>query len=105
MKNLLEVEVKLSDFDQNSEGVDYDSFTLLAAKKVNKKRSATEAFGLFDVDGKGVVVLQDLQRVASELGESFELAELEEMVNEVDRSGDGLLTQEDFLRIVAKAGV
>lgn len=110
MKKKLGVVVKLSDFDEDEDGsnenkINYNKFFQLAAMKVEQKRTATDAFALFDSSGKGVVTIEDVQRVASELGESFKIAELEEMVNEVDRSGVGLLTTEDFQRIVAKAGL
>jgi Ca2+-binding EF-hand superfamily protein len=74
-------------------------FFELAGKKLVQKEQALKAFQLFDTAGKGVVVLEDLQRVASELGEEMTQEEFQEMVDEVDASGEGLLSTEDFVKI------
>ena len=79
--------------------VSRDDFWSLAGQKLVQQRQAIQAFGLFDAAGKGVVILEDLQRVAAELGEEMTDDELQEMIEEVDRSGEGLLTKEDFIQI------
>ncbi|KAI2491454.1 hypothetical protein MHU86_23115 [Fragilaria crotonensis] len=72
------------------------------ASKLRQNAKAEAAFALFDKDGKGLVCLDDVARVASELGETFTADELEEMVHEADPSGEGLIDQKGFFRIVRK---
>lgn len=57
------------------------------------------AFELFDEGGKGKINLQDLRRVARELGEGLEEDELAAMIDEFDLDGDGAINTEEFLAI------
>ena len=57
------------------------------------------AFELFDEGGKGKVTLQDLRRVARELGEGLEEEELVAMIEEFDLDGDGAISREEFVDI------
>ena len=57
------------------------------------------AFELFDEGGKGKIDLQDLRRVARELGEGLGEEELAAMIDEFDLDNDGAINQEEFLAI------
>ena len=57
------------------------------------------AFDLFDEGSKGKIDLQDLRRVARELGEGLEEEELIAMIEEFDLDGDGAIDKEEFLGI------
>ena len=66
--------------------IDFAAFLRLMTKKMSEKDSKEEiakAFKLFDADDKGTISLQDLKRVASELGEVMTEEELAEMIEEV----------------------
>ena len=89
------------DVDQWNEA----SFLAFAARKILQRDKAFKAFELMDQDGKGVVVLEDLQRVAQDLGEEMSREELNEMVEAADRSGDGLLSPQDFVRLARKVNL
>ena len=62
-----------------------------------------KAFKLFDNDNTGKISFKNLKRVALELGESLTNEELQEMVDEADRDGDGEIDEEEFLRVMRKA--
>ena len=57
------------------------------------------AFELFDSDGKGVITLEDLRRVARELGEGLEEDEMRAMIEEFDMEGKGGVDREEFVSI------
>lgn len=69
--------------------------------------SAKKAFQIMDVDEKKFVVLEDLRRVAAEvlLEEQVSDDELHEMIQEFDRSGSEILSEDDFVRIARKVGL
>jgi Ca2+-binding EF-hand superfamily protein len=61
---------------------------------------AKRVFELLDQAGKGCVILEDLQREATEmLAEDTQDDELIAMLNEFDQSGDGILSLDDFIKI------
>lgn len=57
------------------------------------------AFDLFDQEGKGRIDLQDLRRVARELGEGLQEEELQAMIDEFDVRGEGGISREEFIGI------
>lgn len=57
------------------------------------------AFDLFDTEGKGMISLDDLRRVARELGEGLEEEELVAMIEEFDLEGKGGVGREEFIGI------
>ncbi len=58
---------------------------------------------MFDGDGTGRITFKNLKRVAKELGENLTDEELQEMIDEADRNGDGEIDEDEFLRIMKKA--
>mmetsp|Transcript_42056 Transcript_42056/g.101375 ORF Transcript_42056/g.101375 Transcript_42056/m.101375 type:complete len:163 (-) Transcript_42056:706-1194(-) len=81
---------------------DESAFLHFAALKLIQLEKSNKAFDLVDTGGKGVVVVEDLARVAKELEEDLTEEELVEMMEFVDRSGDGMLSRKDFARIARK---
>ena len=64
-----------------------------------------KAFRLFDDDSTGKISLKNLKRVARELGETMTDEELQEMIDEADRDGDGEINEEEFIRIMKKTNL
>ena len=64
-----------------------------------------KAFKLFDDDNTGKVSLKNLKRVARELGETMTDEELQEMIDEADRDGDGEISEEEFIRVMKKTNL
>ena len=48
---------------------------------------------------------RNLKRVAKELGENMTDEELQEMIDEADRDGDGEINEDEFLRIMKKTSL
>lgn len=57
------------------------------------------AFELFDTENNGIIRLEDLRRVARELGEGLEEDELTAMIEEFDLEGKGGVGREEFIGI------
>jgi len=104
-----EIKKMVSEVDKEATGrLSFDAFLSLMASKMSEKDSKEEilkAFKLFDDDDTGRISFSNLKRVADELGESLTDEELKEMIEEADRSGDGEVNQDDFLRIMKKTSL
>ena len=61
-----------------------------------------KVFALFDDDNTGGISYKNLKRVATELGENLTDEELQEMIDEADRDGDGVINEEEFYRVMRK---
>ena len=57
---------------------------------------------MFDDDRSEFITLQNLRRVARELGETMDDSELQEMIERADSSGEGKVSLEDFYNIMTK---
>jgi centrin-3 len=78
------------------------SFVSIAASRILARDPRDEilrAFDLFDAEGKGSINLQDLRRVARELGEGLQEEELVAMIEEFDLDGDGAISRDEFVGI------
>merc|ERR1712166_1264079 len=74
---------------------------------IDKDGSGTidfNVFLLFDDDETGKISFKNLKRVAQELGENTTDEELQEMIDEADRDGDGEVNEEEFFRIMKRRG-
>ncbi|CAJ0968800.1 unnamed protein product [Ranitomeya imitator] len=71
----------------------------------DSKEEIMKAFRLFDDDGTGKISFKNLKRVAKELGENLTDEELQEMIDEADRDGDGEINEQEFLRIMRKTSL
>ena len=101
-----ELRALLQDIDkENAALVTFEDFLEMVTPKMLSRDSHEEimkVFGLFDDDSTGVISLRNLKRVANELGENLTDEELQEMIDEADRDGDGAISQEEFYRVMRK---
>jgi centrin-3 len=80
----------------------FQSFQQILARRILERDPRDEidrAFDLFDEGGKGRITLQDLTRVARELGEGLSHDELVAMIEEFDMDGDAAISREEFVGI------
>jgi len=59
-------------------------------------------FDLLDEEGKGGISFQNLKNVVQEVEDRYTDTELQQMIDKVDRDGDGLISREDFYRVMKK---
>jgi Ca2+-binding EF-hand superfamily protein len=57
---------------------------------------------LFDDDNTNKISFRNLARVAEELAETIDDEELQDMINQADRDGDGEINIDEFYRIMMK---
>ena len=61
-----------------------------------------KVFKLFDDDETGRISFKNLKRIAKELGENMNDDEIQEMIDQADRDGDGEINEDEFYRIMKK---
>ncbi|EJK70172.1 hypothetical protein THAOC_08492 [Thalassiosira oceanica] len=92
------------DKDENGE-LDFDEFLDLMTSRLagsDTKEDIERIFKLFDDDQTGYISLQNLKRVARELGSPLNDAELLEMIERADSDNDGLIDMDDFYKIMTQ---
>ena len=104
-----EIKKMIADLDTEGKGViDYGDFLDLMTTKMAERDPVEEmmkAFRLFDEDDTGKISFKNLKRVAKELGENMTDEEIQEMIDEADRDGDGEISEEEFFRIMKKTNL
>lgn len=85
------------DFDKNETGfIDYDDFVDIMTIKMLERDPIEEmrkAFRLFLDEDSDKITLSHLRKVAKDLGENMNDEELQEMIDEADRDGDGAISE------------
>ena len=88
--------------------IEFEEFLKMMTQKIlnrDPKDEILKAFRLFDDDETGKITFRNLKRVAKELGENMTDEELQEMIDEADRDGDGEINEDEFLRIMKKTSL
>jgi len=96
----------ISDIDKNGTGdIDFEEFLDLMTVKLgdsDRPEDVQKVFDLFDDDKTGFISIQNLKRVAKDLGENMSDAELLEMIERADSDRDGQISFDDFYSIMTK---
>lgn len=98
--------IKEIDTDGSGE-LEFQEFLDMMTARLTDKTPRSEiekVFKLFDNDRTGEISLDNLKRVASELGEDVSNDELLEMVQRNDVDKDGAWTMDDFYAVMTKKG-
>ncbi|KAK3004244.1 hypothetical protein RJ639_018979, partial [Escallonia herrerae] len=86
---LQQINQMIADVDKDGSGsIDFDEFVHMMTAKIGERDSKEElmkAFHIIDQDKNGKISAADIQRISKELGESFSIREIQEMVEEADR--------------------
>ncbi len=91
-----------------TDGISFEEFMDILTQKMLERDPVEEmkkAFNLICEEGHNKITLKSLQKVAQELGENMTIEELQEMIDEADRDGDGEIGEEDFIKIMKKTNL
>ena len=96
----------IADFDEDGNGViSFDEFLDMMTARISDRNTRDDlkrVFNLFDDSRQGFITLENLRRVARELGEEISEEELKEIVQRADLDGDQKLGFEDFYNVMTK---
>ncbi|XP_060612508.1 uncharacterized protein [Anolis sagrei] len=94
------------DVDKEGSGkVGFDAFYSVMTRKMCETDSDEEilkSFKLFEDPESGKVSFKGLKRIADEIGAELTDEELQEMIDEADLDKDGLVNEQEFLRIMKR---
>lgn len=96
------------DVDADGNGtIEFAEFLALMSRKADADNDASdpeeelrEAFRVFDKDHDGHISKAELRHVMISLGEKLTDEEVEEMIQEADLDGDGLVNFDEFVRMM-----
>lgn len=95
-----------ADVDVDCSGnIDFEEFLTIATEERQQKDKRTDVdklFRLFDDDRTGFVTIENLRRIARELGENVNDDDLREMIARADTTGTGRVNMDDFYNIMTK---
>ncbi len=59
-------------------------------------------FSLFDTNASGRIEMESIKKILSTVGEQVDDMEIEDMIQEADTNNDGVITEEDFMRLLSR---
>ena len=96
----------IDDFNTENNGIiTFEDFLDMMTARIserNSKEDLKRVFNLFDDERKGYITVDNLKKIASELGEEIPEEELNEIVLRADLDGDKQLGFDDFYNIITK---
>eukprot|EP00178_Gracilaria_changii_P010861 TRINITY_DN31445_c0_g1_i1.p1 TRINITY_DN31445_c0_g1~~TRINITY_DN31445_c0_g1_i1.p1 ORF type:complete len:137 (+),score=27.93 TRINITY_DN31445_c0_g1_i1:45-455(+) len=88
------------------ETIDVDTFSKIFEDAKKRHKDATEkvkeAFKVLDTGSSGLIDIQELTHILTNIGEKLKEDEVTKILKEADTDQDGKITAEDFLKVLAK---
>jgi len=102
-----EVKALIASTDSTGSGlVDFNEFLEILINHMSKgdtREEAMRAFRQYDLDKNGRISFENLKQVTRNLGEKMTDEELLEMIQAADLDGTGLITPDEFWRVLSSA--
>ena len=99
----------MREYDREGSGqIEYPDFLEIMTIKINDRdpiEEISKAFKLFDEDNTGKISLRNLRRIAREMQENLSDDELQAMIDEFDKDGDGEINEAEFLAIMKQTSI
>ncbi|KAG9142735.1 hypothetical protein Leryth_005496 [Lithospermum erythrorhizon] len=95
-EQIAEFREAFSVIDKDSDGV----ITIVELATDNVGEELKEAFKVFDRDQDGFISAKELRNVMTNLGERLTDEEAHQMIREADLDGDGLVSYDEFVRMM-----
>ncbi|MCL4112363.1 UNVERIFIED_CONTAM: hypothetical protein GTU68_039654 [Idotea baltica] len=77
----------IADLEAEGRDIDFEAFLDGITSKLGNKNGINRIFDLFDDDHSGSININNVRRVAKELGETMNVSELEEMLQRASTNG------------------
>ncbi|XP_043195790.1 neo-calmodulin-like isoform X1 [Amphibalanus amphitrite] len=99
-----ELRQMITTVDQEGMGqIEFNEFLQVMARKMAgmaTEEELKEAFKVFDKDKDGFLSVSELRRIMTSMGEKLTKAEVEDMISEADKNGDGRINYREFVQVL-----
>lgn len=96
----------INEVDVDGNGIiDFPEFIAMMAKKAHigdTEDDIREAFRVFDHEGRGVISVDQLRHVMTELGDKMPEDEFDELLSEIDVDKNGHIHYEEMVKIMSE---
>jgi len=103
-----ELEKMVQAVDQDGSGqIEFNEFLQMMARRmsgIESEEELREAFKCFDKDDDGFLTVGELRHIMTSLGDKMTNLEVDDMVREADRDGDGKVNYQEFVRVLLTHG-
>ena len=82
--------------------VDFSEFLVMMTNKRDENQQIRAAFQVLDRDNDGFISARDLKDMMFKLGEKKSDKEVEEMIEEADTDKDGLVSYQEFVKMMRR---
>jgi len=94
----------LNEYDTDGSGmIEFGEFCNMMSDKMNADNDEDMirmAFRVLDKDGSGTISSKAFKHLMTHIGDKLTDEEVEEMINEADKDGDGVLNYEEFVTML-----
>jgi calmodulin len=99
-----ELQDMIDEVDADHSGsIDFSEFLAMMARKMrdtDSEEEIREAFKVFDRDNNGYISAAELRHVMTSIGEKLTDDEVDEMIREADKDGDGRIDYQEFVQLM-----
>jgi len=103
-----ELEQMVTKKDQEGIGqIEFNEFLQMMARQMSgleTEAKLKEAFRVFDKDEDGFLSVAELRRIMTSMGEKMTKDEVDDMISEADKKGDGKVNYQEFVRVLTCGG-
>jgi calmodulin len=94
----------ISEVDLDGNGyIDFNEFVMIMHKRSKEndpEEDVISAFRVFDKDGNGTISTKELRHIMTTIGDKLTDEEVNQMIEEADVDGDGIINYEEFVRMM-----
>jgi len=94
----------INEYDTDGSGmIEFPEFCNMMADKMNQVNDGDMirmAFRVLDRNGTGTISSKAFKHLMTHIGDKLTTEEVEEMINEADKDGDGVLNYEEFVTML-----
>ncbi|XP_056022814.1 uncharacterized protein LOC125649260 isoform X2 [Ostrea edulis] len=104
-----EIDDMMQEVDNDGNGtIEFEEFLAFIKRSYKKpdeiKHDLKKAFRVFDINGDGFITREELREVLTKMGETLTDHEVDEMMENADKNGDGKIDYDEYVDVMYPHG-